>query len=171
MLDCLRETRPPFSPELVVREFADVCRLYGICSVKGDRYAGIWPAEEFAKCGIKYEGSEQPKGALYLNALPLINSGKVRLLANTRMISQLIGLERTTARGGRDSIDHARGGHDDLANVTAGVLLAATANLPAVRIGFCSAGIGPIEWQGQEERPSSSLYRNKAGDLVLRSSG
>ena len=30
------------------------------------------------------------------------------------------GLERRTARGGRDSIDHAPGGHDDLANAVAG---------------------------------------------------
>ena len=58
---------------------------------------------------------------------------KVRLIANQRMISQLVGLERTTARGGRDFIDHAKGGHDDLANVAAGVLLLATANLPATR--------------------------------------
>jgi hypothetical protein len=32
-----------------------------------------------------------------------------------------VGLERRTARGGRDSIDHAAGAHDDLANVVAGL--------------------------------------------------
>jgi hypothetical protein len=31
------------------------------------------------------------------------------------------GLKRRTSRGGRDSIDHAPGGHDDLANSVAGV--------------------------------------------------
>jgi hypothetical protein len=36
------------------------------------------------------------------------------------------GLERRTARGGRDTIDHAPGGHDDLANVVAGVAVVAT---------------------------------------------
>ena len=35
-------------------------------------------------------------------------------------LAQLCGLERRTARGGRDSIDHAPGGHDDLANAVAG---------------------------------------------------
>jgi hypothetical protein len=32
-----------------------------------------------------------------------------------------VGLERRTARGGRDSIDHAPGAHDDLANAVAGL--------------------------------------------------
>jgi hypothetical protein len=41
------------------------------------------------------------------------------------LLTQLVGLERRTARGGRDSIDHAPGAHDDLANAVAG--LAATA--------------------------------------------
>jgi hypothetical protein len=34
----------------------------------------------------------------------------------------MVGLERRTARGGRDSIDHAPGAHDDLANAVAGAL-------------------------------------------------
>jgi hypothetical protein len=37
-----------------------------------------------------------------------------------RLVTQLCGLERRTARGGRDSIDHAPGEHDDLANAVAG---------------------------------------------------
>jgi hypothetical protein len=39
-----------------------------------------------------------------------------------RLHAQLVGLERRTARGGRDSIDHAPGAHDDLANAAAGAL-------------------------------------------------
>ena len=52
--------------------------------------------------------------------LPLINSARVELLDNKRLIDQLVGLERTTARSGRDSIDHAPGGHDDIVNAVAG---------------------------------------------------
>jgi hypothetical protein len=40
---------------------------------------------------------------------------------------QLCGLERRTARGGRDSIDHAPGSHDDVANAVAGALILAAA--------------------------------------------
>ena len=110
MQDCIREVKPPFSPEGVVTEFADLLKSYRITKVRGDRYAGEWPREQFAKRGIKYEVAHDPKGTLYLNFLPLINSGKVRLLGSKRLVTQLIGLERGTARGGRDNIDHARGG-------------------------------------------------------------
>jgi hypothetical protein len=37
-------------------------------------------------------------------------------------VAQLVGLERRTARGGRDSIGHAPGAHDDLVNCVAGVV-------------------------------------------------
>jgi hypothetical protein len=41
-------------------------------------------------------------------------------------------LERRTARGGKDSIDHAPGAHDDLANCVAGSLLLAMAKSPGL---------------------------------------
>ena len=143
VLDCLREVRPPFSPEAVVRSLLMYARHTASLRSKVTAMQAFGQPKSSAKCNIKYESSEQPKGLLYLNALPLINSGKVRLLANTRLISQLVGLQRTTARGGRDSIDHARARHDDVANVAAGVLLAATANLPATGADW-SASVGPI---------------------------
>jgi hypothetical protein len=37
----------------------------------------------------------------------------------------MISLERRTSRGGRDSIDHAPGAHDDVANAVAGALVIA----------------------------------------------
>jgi hypothetical protein len=43
----------------------------------------------------------------------------------SRLVSQLCGLERRTARGGRDSIDHPPGAHDDLANSAAGAVASA----------------------------------------------
>ena len=52
--------------------------------------------------------------------MPLLNSNRIELLDHPRLVAQLCGLERRTARGGRDSIDHAPGGHDDLANAVAG---------------------------------------------------
>ena len=159
ILDCLREIRPPFSPEGVVQEFADLLKSYRVTRVKGDRYAGLWPTEQFAKRGIKYEPSEDPKGILYLNLLPHINSGKVRLLGNKRLATQLIGLERRTSRAGRDSIDHAPGGHDDVANAAAGALLAATAKKPTMRVGAIDfARTGRVFWH-DEEPPDQSRIR------------
>ena len=125
VLDVLREVKPPFSPEAVVLEFAAVLKSYGLSSVTGDAYAGLWPRERFATHGITYELSALTKGAIYLNALPLLNSRQVELLDHKVLVSQLCGLERRTARGGRDSIDHGPGAHDDVANAAMGALLLA----------------------------------------------
>jgi hypothetical protein len=119
VLDALREVKPPFSPEQTTREFAELLKSYGITQIIGDRYAGEWPREQFGKFGVTYDPSAKPKSDLYVDLLPLINSGRIELLDHQKLINQLCGLERRTARGGRDSIDHAPGGHDDLANVVA----------------------------------------------------
>lgn len=121
VLDCVRERRPPFSPEDVVREFAATLKEYRISKVVGDRFGGEWVREPFRRHGISYELSAQPKSDLYRDALPLINSKVLDLLDHDRLTNQLLGLERKTARGGKDSIDHGPGGHDDIANVVAGV--------------------------------------------------
>ena len=122
ILDLVREVKPPFSPEGVTQEFADTLRSYRITKVHGDRYAGEWPREQFRKHGVNYEPSDRNKSEIYIDLLPLINSRGVDLLDHDRIVNQLIGLERRTARGGRDSIDHAPGAHDDLANAVAGAL-------------------------------------------------
>ena len=122
VLDALRERRPPFSPESVVEEFAALLKTYRVREVVGDRYGGEWPRERFRAAGIKYTPSEMAKSDLYRELLPLVNAERVELLDHPRLVAQLVGLERRTARGGRDSIDHAPGAHDDLANVAAGAL-------------------------------------------------
>jgi hypothetical protein len=132
VLDVVRERQPPFSPEAVVAEFAGTLKAYGIAKVHGDRYAGEWPVERFHAHGIEYLPAEQPKSDIYRDALPLLNSGNVELLDNRRLVAQLCGLERRTARGGRDSIDHAPGGRDDLCNAACGALLLAFGRAPAV---------------------------------------
>jgi hypothetical protein len=132
ILDCIRECRPPFSPESVVDEFVTVLLSYHCHKVCGDRYAGEWPRERFRMCGVTYELSEKPKSDIYRDMLPLLNSRKVQLLDDRRLISQLHGLERRTARGGKDSIDHAPGAKDDVANSVAGALLLAVAVKPMV---------------------------------------
>jgi hypothetical protein len=125
VLDVIRERKPPFSPEDVVSEFAALLKSYGISSVTGDRYGGEWPRERFQVHGVRYEPATNSKSELYRDFLPLLNSKTAELLDNDRLVTQLIGLERRTARGGRDSIDHTPGAHDDLANAVAGVCVLA----------------------------------------------
>ncbi len=121
VLDAIRERQPPFSPESVVEEFSVLIKKYGVTRVVGDRYGGEFPRELFRKRGIDYVLAELSKSQLYGELLAALNSGRVELLDHPKLITQLIGLERRSSRGGRDSIDHAPGGVDDLANSLAGV--------------------------------------------------
>jgi hypothetical protein len=120
VLDCLLERKAPFSPEAAVAEFAGTLKAYRCSAVTGDRYAGEWPRERFRVHGISYEPAEQNRSELYLAFLPILNSGRLELLDHPRMVSQFCGLERRTARSGKDTVDHAPGAHDDLANAVAG---------------------------------------------------
>lgn len=125
LLDVVREVRPPFSPEKTTERFAELLKTYRVRDIEGDRYAGEWPREQFSKHGVRYTPCERAKSDIYRDVLPLLNSNRVELLDVPKLVAQLATLERRTARGGRDSIDHAPKAHDDVANAVAGALLLA----------------------------------------------
>jgi hypothetical protein len=125
ILDAVREVKPPFSPEATVEEFARLLRQYRCTSAYRDRYAGEWPREQFKRHSINYLPADKSKSDIYLDFLPLVNSGGIDLLDNDRMLHQFVSLERRTSRGGRDSIDHPRGLHDDVANAIARTVVTA----------------------------------------------
>jgi len=107
--------------------------------VVGDRYGGEWPREQFRKQGVEYRLSEYVKSDLYRELLPLLNSQGVALLDVPRLLAQLCGLERRTARGGKDSIDHGPNAHDDVINSCAGaIVLAAQRAAQAPWMFFCN---------------------------------
>ena len=121
VLDAIRERRPPFSPEDVITEFVATLKSYQIHSVRGDRFGGEWPRERFRVHGIDYQLAEKSKSEYYQAFLPIINSKNIDLLDHPRLLTQICNLERRTGRGGKDSIDHGPGSHDDLANSAAGI--------------------------------------------------
>jgi hypothetical protein len=121
VVDAVRERRPPFSPEQVVADFCALLRSYGVSEVTGDRYGGEWPREQFRKHGVEYRLAERNRSELYRTMLPRLNSGTIDLIDDDHLVNQIVGLERRVARAGRESIDHAPGGHDDVANAVAGV--------------------------------------------------
>ena len=127
VLDALRERKPPFSPESVVHEFSALMKSYGIHMAESDKWGGDWVGEAFRKNDITVKPSAAAKSDIYRELLPLLNGHRCGLLDSPRLVTQLCGLERRTARGGKDSIDHAptASAHDDLANVAAGALLRA----------------------------------------------
>lgn len=110
------------SPAAIAEEFAAIMRGYRISRAHGDRYAGRWPRDEFQKHGIEYTPSDRDRSALYIDFMARINSGAVILPPCQKMQRQFANLERRAHRGGRDSIDHPPGGHDDRANAVAGAV-------------------------------------------------
>jgi hypothetical protein len=156
-LDFVAERRPPFDAEQTVREFAAILERYRVGMVTGDRYAGEWPAQAFGRHGISYLPSERSKSELYLEALPMFSSGRVRLLDHLRLVAQFCGLERRTSRAGRDSVDHGPGAHhhDDLANACAGALV--TAATGAANNGILAANIADAPRQPLLDRRELEL--------------
>jgi hypothetical protein len=154
VLDAVREVRPPFSPDSVVEEFATLLKSYGVTTVCGDRYAGEWPRERFRVHGIEYECSEKPKSTIYIELLPILNSGRAELLDLPRLTAQLCSLERRTARGGRDSIDHPPGAHDDVANCVGGAIVRATGDVDDTVANWIGA-YGPRDAPAPPPAPSA----------------
>jgi hypothetical protein len=156
VLDCIREWRPPFSPEGVVNECVDVLKIYGVQTVTGDRFGGDWVREPFIRRGIAYLLADRPKSDLYRAFLPTINSHRVQLLDHPKLVSQLSSLERRTTRGsGRDIIDHPRGFKDDVANSVAGAADLASGrreNKCAVFGFYSSEGIKIVSGQQEGHR-------------------
>jgi hypothetical protein len=124
VLVCVREVKPPFSPEDVTKEYAELLKTYGLFEATADKFAGSWPKEQFEKRGVTLVGSKT-SSELFLELLPLLNSRRAELLDDKRVVAQLCGLERKTGRG-RDYISAGGSGHDDLAVVVAGSLVRAS---------------------------------------------
>jgi hypothetical protein len=137
IVDCLERYRPPFSPVLVIQQhLVPTLRRYGCDRVLGDNYGSRFCKDAFEECGIHYSKAvtnawksgaaalhkvEKTKAQLYLELLPRLQSREIELLDDPVLVEQLASLERRTRAGGRDLVDHVRDGHDDLANVVAGV--------------------------------------------------
>ncbi len=127
------------SPELVgvVQEIAGTCKQYRCHTVTGDRYAAGWVRQSFRAEGITYVESKLTKAEAYLEALALFSQGRIEILDHPQLIRELQCLERRTRAGGKDIVDHPRGGHDDYANVTA--LAADAARKRQPRAGIATA--------------------------------
>jgi hypothetical protein len=70
----------------------------------------------FKDCGLRYKLSDKPKSQLYLEALPLFTREAITIPDLAPLLRELRLLERSTHRGGRDTVDHGRNGSDYHAN-------------------------------------------------------
>jgi hypothetical protein len=126
-IDLLRERKPRFAPAAVISEYAEVLKQYRIGVVQGDKFAGGFHADEWQRNGITFTPCEKTTSENYLHTLPILLNGRIRLLDNPTLRTQLIGLERHVQPGGRETVTHARvaSAHDDLAAAACGAIVAA----------------------------------------------
>ena len=166
IIDCIREVKPPLSPENVIAEFVDVLKSYRCHRVIGDRYGGEFPREQFRKRGITYDVSEKVKSDIYVDFLPLLNSGRVMLPRNEKLIRQLCSWERTTVRGsGKDTIDHPRerGMHDDVINSVAGAAVHVGKGGYNSSLDWVTSDVGATEADAAEEWRKLQVRQNLYG--------
>lgn len=133
IIDFAKRWKAPHVPTDIIAEMCRVLERYHLRSVTGDNYSAEFVVSAFRQCGVNYRRSKKNRSELYLEFLPKLLSGHIELLDDETLVSQFAGLERRTRSGGRDSVDHRQGAHDDLANVVAGV--ADTVAHPAIRLG------------------------------------
>jgi hypothetical protein len=113
-------------------------------------------SSEFGRNDISYETYERDRSAIYTDFLPVLTSGRARLLDNQRLIGQLANLERRASPMGRDRIDHPANAHDDLNNSAAGALVLAS--------DWSSYG-GSYSWVGAPEGWDREPYFARFGGL------
>jgi len=121
IVDRLEERQSPCDPKSVTKDFSEILKEFRCFEVEGDAFAGNWCSNEFLENGIRYKNTDKSKSELYLIFQTLVLSRMVELLDAPRMSLQLQQLERKLHAGGRDTVDHPKGLHDDVANAVAGV--------------------------------------------------
>jgi len=122
VVDLVLEKKPPFSAEATVAEMAATLATFGVTTVTGDRFGGIWPREAFARHGVEYKLADKTASELFQGLLPLLNSGRIELPDLPVLVNQIASLERRVSRGGgRELIGHPPHQHDDVAVSVAGV--------------------------------------------------
>jgi hypothetical protein len=77
-------------------------------------------------------------------------------------------LERRTARGGKDSIDHSPGQHDDVANAVAGALVLAAHHLRKLNFHVPAVGPGRAEYMGNY---AAGIFDPAGGDSSIPPGG
>jgi hypothetical protein len=152
IVDLCRERKPRFVPRDVIAEFAQLLKLYGVTSVMSDAFAGGFHADEWTRNGITFRSCPRTTSENYLHALPLLLSGRVRLIDSSMLRARLASLERHVLAG-REVVRHPAmaSAHDDIAAAAAGAIAAVkqAAAVPEVPI------VGPL------------LFSLKTGETII----
>ncbi len=175
IVDACRRWPAPHDPAQVAREVAAFLAAYGLTHATADQYGAELSRSIYSEAGLALVSADVTRSEAYLHLLPLLTTGRVELPPDPRLRTELLGLERRTARSGRDSVDHRPGAHDDLANAVALAAWAANrgarARGPQLAYGTSTlfdAYNGPVarEWQHPaDRRDSDPLWDRLNADL------
>ena len=125
--DVVREVRPPFVPEVVVKEFAEIAKRYGVATVYADQFAyglhaGLWDGTH---TGVRLAEAKFNTAENFLRLLPSLLAKKVRFLDSKTQRSQFSQLERHMMSG-NETIrkPQTASARDDVCTAAAGALVA-----------------------------------------------
>jgi hypothetical protein len=176
VVDACRRWPAPHDPVAVAAQVAEFLAPYRLAHVHADHYGAELARSLYHEAGIALVSADVNRSEAYLHLLPLLTTGRVELPPEPRLRLELLGLERRTARGGRDSIDHRPGAHDDLANSVALAAWAANRGAAAGRhrvfahhSTLLDGLAGPVAhtWVNPaDRRPDDSLWANLNADLM-----
>ena len=176
VVDAVRRIPSPHDPAVVAAEFAEFLRPYRLTRAVADNYGAELSCRIYSEAGLALVPAAVTRSEAYLHLLPLLTTGRIELPPDPRLRLELLGLERRTARGGRDSVDHRPGAHDDAANAVA--LAAWAASRRASSDGRCRVHAehstlldgmaGPVARpyvHPADRRPTDSLWDHLNADL------
>jgi hypothetical protein len=172
VVDVVREYKPRFIPATVINELAVLCKMYGITTVRGDRYAIGFHLNEWKTHGIEFVACETTTSENYLITLPAMLANRVRLPDNKTLRSQLGALERKPGDGAREQVSHPQhdAAHDDVACACAGAIVAA---MPANDGSYSMEVWERVTGVGNQSSQELALQRlgNEAARVDLGSNG
>jgi hypothetical protein len=152
VIDLIRERKPRFVFADVVCEWAALLRAWGIHEVFSDRFGAGLCTDEWARKGIRARDCDNSTAENYIASLPLLTSGRARLVDSAVVRSQLTSLERKVV-GGHETVEHpkAASAHDDVATCVCGALVT------AAQASRGMAGVALSVWE--EALTAASNYR------------
>ena len=176
-LDLVRAWNPPHDPARVIAEACDMVKPFRLRNhvVVGDKYAAEFVTAAFRRQGVTFQPSERDRSGNYLELLPLVNAGRVRLLDDPELLRELRGLERR--RGAtRDRVDHRPGAHDDRAvAATVALVQAVSARAPMspemMRTIWDAGTVERPAWPTLSHRPDADDDMPEAYDSARRDGG
>jgi len=120
VVDACRRWPSPHDPGAVAVQVHEFLASYGLAAAVADQYGAELARTIYTKAGVGLQAASHVRSDVYLALLPLMTAGRLELPPEPTLRVELLGLERRTARSGKDSVDHRPGGgHDDLANAVA----------------------------------------------------